>query len=434
MTVRRVLGGASFVHAARVAAVATLLIGIVYFAVVTGFDVVDAHHLTATVDAGLRDRLTDAGHQIRTLAEGTKVDNDGDVETAPVILWKVASDGRSTSLTEGGPPLPSSAWIHSSRSVTMDIATHPFRLDATPMAGGWLVAGQSLSDQTHVENVLLAGELIAGPILLLATFLGTLVIGLKASGPIEQARRRQLEFTADASHELRTPLSVIEAEVGLALRSTGDVGRYRDTLERVGRESDRLRHLVEDLLWLARFDSEPPPPRHEPVDLGLIAAGCADRFGAVAQGQGLTVRVVPEGDAQAWINAPPEWIDRLTGVLVDNACRYAGRGGTVRIVVSAHGTKVSLAVEDSGPGIPADERPRLFDRFHRATDHGTGAGLGLTIADSVVRSTAGRWRIGTSSLGGARLEVSWHRAGPRESLRKPAPGPSSVHAPVRSEP
>jgi signal transduction histidine kinase len=208
---------------------------------------------------------------------------------------------------------------------------------------------------------------------------------------------------------------VIEAEIGLALRSRRDAAHYRDTLERVGRESDRLRRLVEDLLWLARFDSEPPPPADEPVDLVPIADGCADRFGAVAHSQATTISVVRQGDAQAWISAPPEWIDRLTGVLVDNACRYAGPGGSVRIIVKAHGGSVSLAVEDSGPGIPPDERTRLFDRFHRATAEGTGAGLGLAIADSVVRSTGGRWRIGDAPLGGARLEVSWHRSGPRET-------------------
>jgi signal transduction histidine kinase len=169
---------------------------------------------------------------------------------------------------------------------------------------------------------------------------------------------------------------------------------------------------------LARFDSEPPPPGDEPVDLTAIAEGCADRFGAVAEAQDVAISVVREGDAQAWISAPPEWVDRLTGVLVDNACRYAGRGGTVRIVVNAHGARVSLAVEDSGPGIPAEERPRLFDRFHRATDQGTGAGLGLAIADSVVRSTGGRWRLSDGELGGARLEVAWHGAGPRDPGRK----------------
>jgi signal transduction histidine kinase len=102
-------------------------------------------------------------------------------------------------------------------------------------------------------------------------------------------------------------------------------------------------------------------------------------------------------------------------VLVDNACRYAGPGGKVRIRVLAEGSRVSLVVEDSGPGIPAADRSRLFDRFHRSTERGSGAGLGLAIGDSIVRSTGGRWHIGDSDLGGALMSVSWRHAQPRAS-------------------
>jgi signal transduction histidine kinase len=251
---------------------------------------------------------------------------------------------------------------------------------------------------------------LAGPVLLLAVFFGTFVVGLKAANPVELARRRQLEFTADASHELRTPLSVIEAEVSLGLTGTRSVDEYRATLERVNRESLRLRHIVEDLLWLARFDSQPPPPGDEPVDVSAIAATCADRFDAVARQQGITLTVRNSSGVAPWINAPPEWVDRLTAVMVDNACRYAGPDGVVRIVVTAPGNRVSLVVEDSGPGIPLEARATLFDRFRRATDEGTGAGLGLAIANSVVQATGGEWRVGESELGGARMEVRWHRS------------------------
>ncbi|HYB15941.1 MAG TPA: HAMP domain-containing sensor histidine kinase, partial [Streptosporangiaceae bacterium] len=91
---------------------------------------------------------------------------------------------------------------------------------------------------------------------------------------------------------------------------------------------------------------------------------------------------------------------------------YAGAGGQVKIAVRAHGSRVTLTVEDSGPGIPSSERPRLFDRFHRATDDGAGAGLGLAIGDSIVRSTGGRWQIGDSPLGGALMAVSWRHSQP----------------------
>ena len=88
------------------------------------------------------------------------------------------------------------------------------------------------------------------------------------------------------------------------------------------------------------------------------------------------------------------------GVLMDNACRYAGPDGVVRIGVRAHGSRVSLTVEDSGPGVTEADRPRLFDRFHRATGQGAGAGLGLAIGNSIVCSTGGRWHVGDSPLGG----------------------------------
>jgi signal transduction histidine kinase len=172
----------------------------------------------------------------------------------------------------------------------------------------------------------------------------------------------------------------------------------------------RLRDIVEDLLWLARFDSEPPPPGDEPVDVAAIAAACADRFSAVAERAKIALLVRDVEQVHPWINAPPEWIDRLTAVLVDNACRYAGEGGTVCIAVTVAGNRVSLSVDDSGPGIASEERAKLFDRFHRATDHGNGAGLGLAIADSVVRATGGEWRVGHSDLGGAHMEVRWHRS------------------------
>ena len=295
-----------FVHAARVAAVATLLIGIVFVVFVVAFDTIDAHHLISQVDASLIDRLSDASDHGRVLPSvRADVDDDDDVDSAPIVLWHVKPDGRAVKLSDGAPPLPVTAWVHSGRPVTVDIGGHSFRLDVVPLESGWLVAGKSLAEQAHVERVLLTGELIAGPVLVLATYLGTLVIGLKASGPIELARRRQLEFTADASHELRTPLSVIEAEVGLVLSTPRDSSHYRDALERVGRESHRLRRLVEDLLWLARFDSEPPSPGDEPIDLVAIADGCADRFGGVAQANDITIVVSLDGDDQAWISAPP---------------------------------------------------------------------------------------------------------------------------------
>ena len=203
------------------------------------------------------------------------------------------------------------------------LGTESFAVQAERAGDGWFVAAQSLANADHIESDLLLLEVIAGPLLLVAVFFGTLLIGVKAASPVELARRRQLEFTADASHELRTPLSVIEAEVSLSLQGSRSGDDYRATLGRVGRESMRLRDIVEDLLWLARFDSEPPPPGDEPVDVAAIAAACADRFSAVAQRDGIALSV-RGGWPKSAVDQRPAGMDRPFG------CRTGGQRLSLR--------------------------------------------------------------------------------------------------------
>ena len=147
---------------------------------------------------------------------------------------------------------PTHAW--GPGAVTLPTGGTNFRFGAVPSDGGWLVAGESVIRAHDVRGELLAVEVVLGVLLLGVTFIGSFIVGLRASAPIEQIRRRQAEFTADASHELRTPLSVIEAEVELSLGRARGPDEYRATLERIGSESQRLRAIVDDLLWLARAD------------------------------------------------------------------------------------------------------------------------------------------------------------------------------------
>ncbi len=229
------------------------------------------------------------------------------------------------------------------------------------------------------------------------------------AAPIELARHRQLEFTADASHELRTPLSVIEANTSLALARDRDVEWYRAAFMRLDGETQRMRRLLEDMLWLARFDSLQGAPQSELVDLGVLAEKTGDRFRAVAELHGQTLALDMEPGPHV-VSAPPEWLDRLVGVLLDNACKYTPDGGTVRLRLGRTAAGFGLTVDDSGPGIPRTERARVFDRFHRAADTESGRGLGLAIADSIVRATKGHWRIGSSAGGGSSMTVLWPRA------------------------
>jgi signal transduction histidine kinase len=395
--------------AAKVAAATTAAIAVVYVVCVTIFNLAVSAHLTGLADDRLAGRLADVrAHPAELIQRPRSSPAGGDDDAVPISGWILDSSRQVTAHTVGAPALPASeaAALRDGRTTTEVLGpSGAFRLKAVKSGANWLVAGVSLAADRRTEQLLLISEVIGGPILLLGMFAGALLIAVRAQAPIEQSRRRQLEFTADASHELRTPLSVIRAEADLALAGPRKEAEYRDTLARIRGESDRLRQLVDDMLWLARFDSHPPVPDAGPVDLATLAQASADRFRSV----GPNVEASITGDP-ALISAPPEWIDRLAGVLLDNACRYAGRDGHVRISVAATGGRVILAVEDSGLGIPADQRSQLFDRFSRATEHGSGAGLGLAIGDSIVRSTGGRWEVGDSPLGGARLSASWRHA------------------------
>jgi two-component system sensor histidine kinase CiaH len=397
--------------ALRVAMVATLAVAALYTVIVAVLLTIVAQKLTRDTDARVRVQLVE--HQ-QSDAEGDATSAKPahhDADDAPVYMWRVARDGSVAPVTAGAPQLPTALLTAHTFPRTESVAGSTFRFgEIAGPDGSRLFAAESLAQEQHVRSVLLTGTLIVSPILLAGVFASAFGIGRQASKPVEIARRKQLEFTADASHELRTPLTVIQAEVGLALAADRTVEGYREALRRISDESLRLRKIVEDLLWLARFESEPPPPQTELVDVMSVARQCAERFEPIIRSRGVRLEVDTFGVDPTYIAAAPEWLDRLVGVLLDNAIRYSGPHGQVGIRVESTSGQVALTVADNGPGIAAAEHAKLFDRFHRIDGTtGEGAGLGLAIADAVVRSTNGRWTVGTSSSGGASMTVTWPR-------------------------
>ena len=402
-------------HARRVALGATVLALVAYLLACTVADLMVIDRLNGSIDMRLTERLVSLIHDYPQSAAPTKTiaippNVEGvDLDDAPILAWFVPTGTTSArDLGAGAPALPAGDLLvtHPTNSV---VGGRSFRLDAAAVRGGRFVVATSTADATSVRNTLLWIEGILAPILLLGLFLAASVIGRRAATPIERARLRQLEFTADASHELRTPLSVIEAEIGLALSTKRSASGYRESLDRVAAESKRLRTIVEDLLWLARLDSLPEDPPYEAVDLASIVEVCADRFGALALREDLVISASEVGSYPSLVLAPADWLDRLVSVLLDNACRYTSAGGRVELVVSASDDRVSLTVDDNGPGIVEEERGRIMERFHRASSAPGGAGLGLSIANAIVRATDGRWVVGMSPLGGARFQASWPR-------------------------
>jgi two-component system sensor histidine kinase CiaH len=406
-------------HAAKVAAIATAVVMVAYLIAVVVLNILVVHRLTGQADVRLSERLGDARKDVLSAPKkgpGT-LHRDRDVDDAPSFVWLVSSTGAVTPLSSGAPPLPRRSW--NSAPTTIDVSGTAFRFRASPSGSSWLVAEASVAQIQRVQNALLLPEILLGAAVLVLVYAGALVVGLRASAPLELVRQRQKEFTADASHELRTPLSVIEAEVELALSRPRDGEGYRDVLQRIGGEGQRLRRIVDDLLWLARVDEERQRVvTGEDVDIAATAESCVDRFQAVATARGVTLTFHRDGQDPALLHSNEAWIDRLIGVLVDNACRYAGDGGEADVRVRTTGARIAVDVDDSGPGIPEADRALVLDRFHRGVDDPGGTGLGLAIADSVVRATDGAWSIQTAPLGGARMEVSWRRgSSPRSGTR-----------------
>jgi signal transduction histidine kinase len=405
----------------RVALTATALVALAYLVVAVAVVAIVTRNLTSQIDQRLAQSLT---HVDRPIPGGGHYeppppDRPGQVYGPRLLVWTIDHEG-AVSTDASNPALPAGLQ-HVIGPQDAQIGGADVRIQGTTAGEDYVVVAQTLDTVSQAQSQLIVAELLIGPLLLIAVFVGAVAVGRRVATPIEQARRRQLEFTADASHELRTPLSVIEAQTSLALSAPRSETWYHTAFQRVDLESQRMRRLLDDLLWLARFDATQAQPGAEPVDVGVLAAQTADRFGVIAETRHLSIELRIPPDSLV-VNAPPEWLDRLLGVLLDNACKYSPEGGSVTVRVAAERSRIALTVDDAGPGIPEAERTRIFDRFHRATDATGGAGLGLAIADAIVRATGGQWRVGAAPSGGARMTVSWPRAfaGPRESAARSA--------------
>ncbi|MGA8416755.1 MAG: HAMP domain-containing sensor histidine kinase [Candidatus Dormiibacterota bacterium] len=424
----------------RVALIGMGVVAVVYALVAVLVVMFVTNDLTAQVDTRLTAQLAHYQQQPLLRLPFASVTDSGQGDFgAPLLIWAIDPSGIQPTQTNIQPPVELPAQdANVTTPITTSLHGADLRIAGGPVGSYHLVVGYNVDSVTQARSSLVAIETAVGIIILLLVFFGTLFVGRRVGAPIELARQRQLEFTADASHELRTPLAVIEAQTSLALNQDRDPAWYRNAFQRVGSESKRIRRLVDDLLWLARVDTPEGRPASEPVEVGVVVSQAGERFAAVAESRGITLQV-SVGLGPLVVMGSSEWLDRLLGVLLDNAFKYAPEGGVVAVNVGADGNRVRLVVEDSGPGIPDEERPKIFDRFHRAeAQGGYGSGLGLAIADAVVRHTHGRWEVSTSELGGARMAVSWARvlssskdqgeADPAVSWTVPAPARPSVKA------
>ena len=212
-------------------------------------------------------------------------------------------------------------------------------------------------------------------------------------------------FVGDAAHELRTPLAALRLQVQSLARAPDDAAR-RIASERVTAGIDRATRMVEQLLSLARQEAgqmQAAPP--QPVDMAQLCQRSVEELQPIAQQAGLQLQCSAD-PAVPPVVGQPDALALLLRNLLENALRYTPAGGQVQCTWGAAGTAV-LSVEDSGPGIAAEERERVLDRFYRVPGTSAhGSGLGLAIVAAVARQHQARLVLDESpQLGGLRVQV-----------------------------
>jgi len=232
---------------------------------------------------------------------------------------------------------------------------------------------------------------------------------------LQAAFDRQRRFVADASHELRTPLTIMNLEVGRMLSGHRSSGEYQHAMQIVNAEGERMTRLVNDLMTLARMDAGQTILQFEDLDLSDVTVEAVERMSALAERQQvrLEMRDLPE----LHVHGDRQYLVQMVSNLIENAIKYGGPNQTVQIQTGLKQDKATLRVADTGPGIPPDHLPRLFDRFYRVDQARThhpdesasspdGSGLGLSIVAWIVQSHGGEIHVESKVNEGTTFEVS----------------------------
>ena len=244
---------------------------------------------------------------------------------------------------------------------------------------------------------------------------------------LEVAVSKITQFTADASHELRTPIAIVRFAAENALRKMRSEPEYRAALDRIQNESESMTRLVEDLLFLARADVELSGIQPEPVDLSrLVITACTD-LQPLAAAKGISL-IQSTDHEDTIVLGDPAALRRMLLILLDNGIKYTPEGGSVSVSLQEIDGVAILSVEDTGAGIPADLKHRVFERFFRAdpsrNKNSGGHGLGLAIAHTIVGQHHATIELESNAAGGCVFTVAFPHPG---SSTRPSGTTGALH-------
>jgi signal transduction histidine kinase len=225
---------------------------------------------------------------------------------------------------------------------------------------------------------------------------------------LEEGFRRERQFTADASHELRTPLAAMQAILDVVRARPRSTSQYRQALDDIAEETERLQNLVGGLLRLARSDAASTLPVSAPVDLAQLLNDVCESMQPLAEVKGLVL--VCETPRVLVVAGDGDELVRMFVNLVDNAIKYTDTG-SIKINAAACEDGWRVTVADSGPGIAPEHLPHVFDRFDRADAARSlpGAGLGLAIAADIASAHGGAIDVTSAPHIGTKFVVTLPR-------------------------
>lgn len=283
-------------------------------------------------------------------------------------------------------------------------------------AGGWWLSGRALKPVRDITaaalNIGIENLARRLPVPATGDELADLTEVLNSMlARLEGAVKTLSQFVADASHEFRTPLAVIRTTAELALRRARAPEAYRDSLQEVVVEAERMTVLVEDLLILARSDAGVADMPLSPLDLSEVLEDVLAEMRNLAEFRRIQIKPVL---AKVMISGNRPALHRVLLVLLDNALKYSAEGGEVMVTLS----EFSIEIRDFGSGISSEDLPHIFKRFYqadRARSQG-GYGLGLALAESIIKAHSGSIEVSSTMGGGSTFRVVFNA--PKNALNR----------------
>ncbi|OXS54265.1 two-component sensor histidine kinase [Cohnella sp. CIP 111063] len=264
---------------------------------------------------------------------------------------------------------------------------------AQPESNGYMIVYMDVTAQQKILTNLIYTFAAVALVMLAVIYATSRYFANRSIAPVREAFDKQKRFIADASHELKTPLAVIQTNADVLLANeTETIGEQAKWLHRIKSETERMKTLTNDLLYLTQMDDSKAETLHVPFNVSEAVESVVLAMEAVIFERSLSLDYTVEPGLTATGSA--EQIKQVVMILLDNAIKYNRPDGTVGLTLRRHHGHIQLAVTNSGSGIPAEHLDKVFDRFYRTDASRSrkqgGYGLGLAIAKSIVEQHRGK--------------------------------------------